>query len=77
MESTLIREGDDFTEAISVEVTVGELPIRVITAYGAQENDAKERKEKIWSFIEEEVGMAEINGQMFKWMGISMLGAVW
>ena len=51
LESTLIREENDFTEAISVQVTVGELPIRVITAYGAQENYTKERKEKIWSFI--------------------------
>ena len=35
LESTLIREGDDECEAMSVEVVVATLPIRVVTAYGA------------------------------------------
>ena len=39
LESTLIREGDDDTEAIAVQVVVGKLPIRCGLAYGAQEND--------------------------------------
>ena len=47
LESTLIREGDDQTEAMSVQVVVDNLPIRVINAYGAQENALKEKKEKI------------------------------
>ena len=62
LESTLIREGDDETEAISVEVVIGKLPIRIITAYGAQENENKERKLKIWTFIEEELKKADIEG---------------
>ena len=62
LESTLIREGDDETEAISVEVVIGKLPIRIITAYGAQENKNKERKLKIWTFIEEELKKADIEG---------------
>ena len=33
LESTLIREGDDQTEALSVEVRVDDFPIRVITAF--------------------------------------------
>ena len=61
-ESTLIREGDDETEAMSVEVVVGPLPIRIINAYGAQETAPKEKKEKLWNFIEEEVIKAEIDG---------------
>ena len=59
LESTIIRDGDDSAEAISV----GELHIRVFTAYGAQEYYTKETKEKLLFFIEEEVSMAEINGQ--------------
>ena len=50
-ESTLIREGDDETEAMSVEVVVGPLPIRIINAYGAQETAPKEKKEKLWSLL--------------------------
>ena len=62
LESTLIREGDDETEAISVQVVVGDISIRVITAYGAQENAVKERKEKVWLFIEQEVIQADLEG---------------
>ena len=46
LESTLIREGDDDTEAIAVQVVVGKLPIRCVLAYGAQENDVLEKKNK-------------------------------
>ena len=62
LESTLIREGDDQTEAMSVQVVVGNLPIRVINAYGPQENALKEKKEKMWGFLDEEVNQAEVGG---------------
>ena len=62
LESTLIREGDDQTEVMAVQVVVGELSICVINAYGPQENSIKEKKEKFWQFIEEEVCRAEIEG---------------
>ena len=45
-ESTLIREGDDDTEVISVLVVIGNIPIRVIAAYGVQENALKDKKDK-------------------------------
>ena len=60
-ESTLIREGDDDTEVISVLVVVGNIPIRVIAAYGVQENALKDKKDKFWNFIENEVKEAEQN----------------
>ena len=63
LESTLIKEGDDDTEVISVLVVVGNIPIRVIGAYGVQENASKDKKEKFWNFIEEEVRQAENNGE--------------
>ena len=34
-----------------VEVVVGTLPIRVVTAYGAQENALKEKKEKFENLL--------------------------
>ena len=60
--STLINKGDDVIEAISVKVFVKEFPIRVVTAYGPQENALKEKKEKFWHFIEKEANTAEIEG---------------
>ena len=63
LESTLIREGNDETEAMSVLVSVGKLEIRVLTAYCPQENATNETKEKIWEFFEEEVNKADIEGQ--------------
>ena len=62
LESTLIREGDDQTEAMAVQVVVGELPISVITAYGPQENAIIEKKKKFCQFLEEEVCRAEFEG---------------
>ena len=62
-ESTLLSEGDDETEAISVLVVVGEIQIRVIVGYGVQENASKEKKEKFWDFLEKEVVQAESEGQ--------------
>ena len=62
-ESTLLSEGDDETEAVSVLISVGGIPIRVIVGYGAQENASKEKKEKFWDFIEKEVIQAESEEQ--------------
>ena len=50
-ESTLVNEGDDDTEVISV----GDIPIRIIVGYGVQENASMEKKNKFWDFIENEV----------------------
>ena len=61
LESTLIRDGDDDVEAMAVQVVVGTLPIRVLLAYGAQENDMKEKKDNFWNFLEEEVNLADVN----------------
>ena len=58
-ESTLLNEGDDETEVISVLVMVGSTAIRVIVGYGPQENASKDKKEKFWEIIENEVVQAE------------------
>ena len=44
-QSTLISEGDEETEAISVKVFVKQFSLRVVTAYGPQENAIKEKIE--------------------------------
>ena len=38
------------------------MDIRVVTAYGPQENALKNQKDKFWEFIEEEVNNAEFEG---------------
>ena len=63
LESTFLKEGDDETEAISVLVTVGDIPIRIIVGYGVQENASKQSKEMFWEFIEKEVNQAELENQ--------------
>ena len=62
-ESTLLNEGDDETEVISVLVVVGDIEIRVIVGYGPQENALREKKEKFWDFIENEVVQADSEHQ--------------
>ena len=63
LKSTLIAEGDDDTEAVSVKVFFNELSVRIVTAYGPQENAIKERKDKFWEFLEKEVNDAELEGE--------------
>ena len=43
-----------------IQVEIGKLFVRIIVAYGPQENAPKDRKEKFWEFLEEEVNKAEI-----------------
>ena len=62
-ESILINYGNDDAEVISVLVKVGNIPIRVIVAYGVQENAPKEKKIIFWDFIEEEIRQAENENQ--------------
>ena len=47
IESTLIRDGDDETEVISVQTILGGLPVRLIVGYGPQENATLEKKIKL------------------------------
>ena len=60
--STLIREGENDTEAMSVKIFLKDFELRIITAYGPQENALKEQKDYFWDFIEEEINQAELEG---------------
>ena len=60
IESTLIRDGDDDTEVLSVQTVLADIPVRIIVGYGPQENATIEKKNKFWSFVENEIKEAEI-----------------
>ena len=60
IESTLLNEGENDIEVLSVKLFVDKLPMRIITAYGPQENDLIEKKNRFWEFIENEVNIAEL-----------------
>ena len=62
-QSTILNCGDDDTEVMSVLVMVGSIPIRVLVAYGVQENASKEKKRKFWEFIEDEICQASNENQ--------------
>ena len=60
IESTLVREGNYDIEALVVQVVLGATPVKIIVAYGPQENSLKEKKDKFWEFLEEEANKAEL-----------------
>ena len=61
----LIRENHDTVEALSVEISLKNLKIRCCAAYGCQESDLIERKEKFWKYLEDDVFFAEQSGAGF------------
>ena len=60
IESTLIREGDDNIEALSIQIVLKQLPVRIIVGYGPQENYNMDKKIQFWNFIEQEINEAEL-----------------
>ena len=62
-----MREGDDLVEALSVEIIVNNMnmKIRCCVAYGCQENDSVERKDEFWNYLDEEVYLADQRGTGF------------
>ena len=59
IESTLVREGDDSTEVLSIQIVLGKLPVRIVCGYGPQETDDIKKKTLFWNFIEKEINEAE------------------
>jgi hypothetical protein len=47
IESALVREGDDDVEALVVQVVLGDISVRIIVAYGPQENAKKDNNKKV------------------------------
>ena len=52
IESTLLNEGENDIEALSVKIQLENMQVRAITAYGPQENAQKDKKNSFWEFIE-------------------------
>ena len=46
-----VAQGDDEVEVLVVEIWVNEFPDRIVTTYGPQASDSKERKQKFWDFL--------------------------
>ena len=72
LQPAFINEGDDEVEALTVEVWVEDFPVRLVVAYGPQnsdrDNDSKKhktKKEKFWTYIENEFIEAKRNGAGF------------
>ena len=53
-----VREGDDIVEAMSIEISLKNLNIRCCVAYGFQESEKVENKEKFWTYLDEEIYFA-------------------
>ena len=65
MQPVWVREGNDFVEALSVEIFVKSMTIRCCIAYGCQENENIERKEEFWKYLDEDVSRANTSGSGF------------
>ena len=62
LEPSLISEGNDHVEAITVEIWLEGFPTRLLCAYGPQESDSKERKNQFWEYISIETQNARKDG---------------
>ena len=50
-----VGEGENKVEAISVQVSVKEMNVRIVNAYGPQEYDDCDKKMHFWSYLDTEV----------------------
>ena len=53
--SSLLREGGEEAECLSVQVEVGQQELVIVCGYGPQETAGPTRKEKFWNYLEREV----------------------
>ena len=53
--SSLIRDGGEDVECLTVQVEVGQQELVVVCGYGPQENAGMTRKEIFWQYLEREV----------------------
>ena len=66
IKSIWIYQGDDEVECLIVEFWLNDFPFRIMTAYGPQLGDMKERKKsKFWQFIEKEADLVNKIGAVF------------
>ena len=67
-----MKEGDDESEALTIQVDVSNLQVRLVVGYGACDSDRQakkleitqiERKNKLWEYLDSEVIEAENKSQ--------------
>ena len=61
----LARDGGEDVEAIAVDISIKKMLIVCATAYGPQEKDPREKKDRFWQFLEEEAKHADLEGKGF------------
>ena len=59
LKPVLVRQGDDETECMSVEVATGQTTFRCVVGYGPQSDDCLERKQKFWNYLDQEIQIAK------------------
>ena len=59
LKPVLTRKGDDKTECISVEISVGNEKFVIVAGYGPQLGDPIERKTSFWEYLTEEADFAK------------------
>ena len=62
LEPSWISQGDDNTEALTIEIWLNSFPVRLVCGYGPQEYDSKERKDGFWEYLNEQVQKAATEG---------------
>ena len=58
LKPTLIREGTDEIEALSINIFANKIKIRCCVAYGPQESEKNDKKQAFWDFLDNEVNEA-------------------
>lgn len=58
-----LGDGGCDAEALTIQITIQEMKIRIVNAYGPQEYDENQRKAKFWKHLDTEVFNAEKNGE--------------
>ena len=74
VESVWLSEGDDTVEVLVIQVRFGELVVRCVGAYGPQETNSVDRKQKFWERLSKEVIDADENDDAFI---LQMDGNLW
>ena len=69
-----IGDGGNEVEAVSVKVSVTEMDIRIVNAYGPQEYDDINKKVKFWKYLDNEAFLAPREGNG---LYIAMDGNAW